>query len=236
VLQTKELGYEDEDHKITDTNDGKILQLGSEMSIKDLEVTAGKDGITTPIVHLKKIKAHFKGKMPLTVLEVLKSIMKDPTTSPIAKICQEGGKVPPLKTTVDLMEKIESYGKLNIEVEHNNYSINLDLDAKLKKGDFELLLTTQVNNLNNLFDAFNLDPTMRLLAHGFVKKESDKSEKAKLIVKLSEGALFLNDMEITKVPTPDWDNITLPADVCSKYATGGITSSVSAAPAITSPF
>lgn len=214
------LDYEGGEYNLSDSGDGKIVETAKDLTVRNLSVMAEKDGTLSPLFHMKKIKASIKGKMPLSVFEFIETITKDPTTSPLVKICQDGGKVPPLKSTIDFIEKIESYVKANVLIEHDNYVINVDVDGKFKQADIEVLLTLQVNNLNALFDAFNLDPTMRLMAHGFIKQESDKSEKAKLIVKISEGKLFLNDMEITKIPTPDWDNIVLPADVCSPYAPG----------------
>jgi hypothetical protein len=238
ILQVETLGYEAGDYKISDMDNNKILQSGGEYILKDLDISSTKDGTSTTILQLKKAKAAFKGKMPQTVLEQIKAIFT-PAKSPMVQICQAGGKVPPLKSTVDLMEKVESYGKVNLEVEHKDYVINLDLDAKILKHTPELLLTIQVSNLNSLFDAFNLDPTMRFIANGFVKKESEKSEKAHLIVKFSAGSLFVNDMEILKVPMPDWDNIVLPADVCSKYAPMATTPTAkpsAAAPLVRTPY
>ena len=214
------LDYEGGEYNIIDSGDGKIVETAKDLTLRNLSVMAEKDGTLSPLFHMKKIKISIKGKMPLSIFEFIETMTKDPTTSPLVKICQDGGKVPPLKSTIDFVEKIESYVKANIVIENDNYAINVDVDGKFKKADLELLLTLQVNNLNALFDAFNLDPTMRYMAHAFIKKESDKSEKAKLIVKISEGKLFLNDMEVMKIPTPDWDNIVLPADVCSPYAPG----------------
>ena len=218
TVTTKEIGYESADYKITDMDHEKILSNGDTVFLKDLVVVATKGGISAPVFQLKNLKINAKQRLPLTVMETLESILKNPTNSPMAKICQDGGKVPPLKSTVELMEKVDSYIKLNAEVAHDNYVIDLDIDGKINKSNFELQITLQVDNLNNLFDAFNFDPTMRLIAHGFIKKESDKSEKAKIVAKLSEGTLYLNDMAITKLPPMDWDHLVLPADVCSRYA------------------
>jgi hypothetical protein len=222
TLQAETIGYEAGDYKLSDMNGSQIVQSGGEYILKGLEISNTKDSTTTPILQLKSAKSASKVKMPKTVLEQIKALLT-PAKSPMVQICQAGGKVPPLKSTIDLMEKTQSYGKINLEVEHKDYVINLDVDAKILKHTPELLLTLRVSNLNSLFDAFNLDPTMRFVASRFVKKESEKSEKAHIILKFSAGSLFVNDMEILKVPVPDWDNIVLPADVCSKYAPTSLT-------------
>ena len=231
------LDYEGGEYSLQDSGDGQVVESSRNFSLNKLTVMTSKDGALSPLLQLKKVKVSAKSKMPLSVVDFIEGIAKDPSKSPIIKICQDGGKVPPLKSTIDFIEKIESYAKANIVVEHDAYVVNMDVDGKFKKTAIEVLLTVQVNNLNTLFDAFQLDPTMRFAAHAFIKKESDKSEKAKLIVKLSEGKLLLNDMEITKIPTPDWDNILLPADVCGKYAPAPTTAAgTPTAPMVHTPY
>lgn len=217
TIQIGILEFEEGEYKITDTNDGKIVQASREYILKDLEVSSSPLDAKTPPFQVKKIKITTKAKTPLDVMEQLKALFKDGGSSAIATVCQVGGKVPSLKSTIERVEKTASYGKINIEAELKDYVLHLDLDAQIKKNLPDLLLVLRVSHLDKLYDALGLDPTVRFIANSFVKKESEKSEKAKLIFKLSDGSVSLNDLQLTKLPMIDWDNITLPADFCSKY-------------------